>query len=284
MLGSALQMIRDCLKAEAMTTSDTVTAYFENLIEKRFCDARGLRLVDQDVVLEVDKFVSHDGDMHLDLRAPVRVRFDTGRVSPITGKPSRGRVDVKTGRGVVEVDSGAAAKDIETIGGVRHIPRDSGYFDMFKSTLAHEFSHVLDIICGIPRFKAKVEKARIPGETEDQYKVRYHTSAIESRGFTRQVLYVLSLRLEEKFTRMGTMAKPKADDAADRHTLLAGSPEAALDVAVRLKIMPKKFLPWLENIRKPEANPEIYKNLLREFAQLQALFRKRYSQAVYHGA
>lgn len=284
MNATALQLIQQCLKAEAMTTADAVTSYFESVIEREFCDARGLRLVDRDVVLEVEKFVAHDGDLHLDLRVPVRVLFDTGRISPLTGKPARGRADTKNGRGVVEVDTSASAKDIIDAGGVRRVPRTSSYFVMYKSTLCHEFTHVLDVVCGIPRFKVKIEKDRIPGETPEQYRVRYHTSAIESRAFTRQLLHVLSIRLDAKFTRMGGMARPKVDDVAERDTLLSGTPEEALAVAVKLKLVPVKLAPWLENISKPSAPPEIKANLLRELAQLQALFRKRYSQAVYHGA
>jgi len=283
MLGTALQLVRDCLVAEAaLLTADAVTAQLDEQIERAMCVAPGLRIQDTDLVLDVKNFVDHVGRLHEHVRAPVRVRFNTGRISPVSGKPVRGRMDAKLGRGVVELSTAQAEKDIIERGNMKLVPRDSMFFSLYKSTLAHEFTHVLDVITGIPRFKEQIESKRVPNETPEQYKVRYHNAPIEVRAFTRQLLYTLSMRLDAKGERMSSTRMSSKENAAwDK--ILNGHPEEVLRTCVELKVVAKKFLPWLENIEKnPESNA--LSNLHRDISLLQVQLRRKYKHATTTGA
>lgn len=282
MFGTALQLVRRHLLAEAaLLTADAVTAQLDDQIERSLCTAIGLRIQDTDMVLDVKNFVDHTGAQHEHIRVPARIRFNTGRISPVTGKPARGHMDMKLGCAVIELSTESAEKDVVERGSLKMVPRHSMFFSLFKSTLAHEMTHALDISTGIPRFKARVETKRLPDETQEQYRVRYHNAPIEVRAFTRQLLYTLSMRIDARGERM-TSTRMSTKENAAWYSILNGTPAELLATCVDLKIVAKKFLPWLENLQKNQESGAM-SNLYREITLLQEKLREKYEHATTTG-
>jgi hypothetical protein len=78
-------------------------------------------------------------------------------------------------------------------------------------------------------------------------------------------------------TRMST----KENEAWD--TILNGHPRDVLSACVEMKVVAKKFLPWLENIEKdPRSNA--LANLYSEISLLQVQLRKKYKHATTTGS
>lgn len=282
-MSPALTVLHACLASQALRTADPTSGYLDQLIERELCAAAGLRVAAKDIVLAPPVFTDHVGRLHTDIKIPVRIKYNTERESKATGKPVRGFVDVKLRRGVIEIATEKAGEPV-TVGGVDFIPRSSLYFTVYKSTLVHEMWHILTIVCGIPRFKSSVERHRVPGETEDEYKHRYRTSDGEVQSYTHQLTYVLTLRLEEKLARMAAHPRMSKSDIHEREVLLTGSPRELLALALELKILPKKLAPWVETIYN-EKTPESVRAILEsEVLKMQSVLRAKYRDVVYYGA
>jgi hypothetical protein len=282
---TALQLLSKFVIVCAVRSHDDVTQQLNTIIDRQFCDAQGLRLENVDFILEVTNFEDHLGNIHPNLSAPVRVKFDNREFGKgDKDKPSRGTMGVKLGAGIITLSTHAAAKDIKTIGGVKHLPRSSVYFTLFKSTLAHEFNHVLDINTKIPRFQKHIESVRIADEKYDEYKRRYYESPVEFRAHVRQLAYVLQMRLEEKFDRMVSVPRIKSDDIDDVVKILNDDIPTLVSVLQRLKIMPKKFGRFLVSILGEGAKPELTLALEKELQKMQSNLRKQYGSMFYYGA
>lgn len=253
--------------------SDDVARQIDRQIEENLCTPRGLKLVKTDFVLVVHNFEAHDGVVHKELRIPVRVRIGVDMTS-------RGRVELRGGAAVVYVDTEKAEKEIVEIGNVRCIPRTSDFFNTYKSTLVHELTHACDIITGVARFRGKDMKQLYPDP--DEYKVRYRTSDVEVRAYTRQLLWLLAQKLEDRVQQIHSMSRPASSSIDNLNAYLTAEPEKLLQHLREKKIVPLKLRNWLDTIQQHA--PEAYQKVLSSLGNLQASLRARYQHTLYSGA
>lgn len=255
--------------------SDDVARQIDRQIEENLCTPRGLKLAKTDFVLVVHNFEAHDGVVHNELRIPVRVRVGVG--VDIAG---RGTVAVREGRALVRVNPDKAEKEIVEVGGLRYIPRTSDFFNTYKSTLVHELTHACDILTGVSRFRPQDMKPLYPDP--DEYRVRYRTSDVEVRAYTRQLLWLLAQKLEDRVQQIHSMSRPASSSSDNLNAYLTAEPEKLLQHLREKKIVPLKLRNWLDTIQQHA--PEAYQKVLSSLGNLQASLRARYQYTLYSGA
>lgn len=255
--------------------SDDVARQIDRQIEENLCTPRGLKLDKTDFILVVHNFEAHDGVVHKELRIPVRVRVGVG-----VDIASRGAITVRDGRALVRVNPDKAEKEIIEVGGAHYIPRASDFFNTYKSTLVHELTHACDILTGISRFRPQDMKPKYPDP--DEYKVRYRTSDVEVRAYTRQLLWLLAQKLEDRVQQIHSMSRPATTSVDNLDAYLTAEPEKLLQHLREKKIVPLKLRNWLDTIQQHA--PEAYQKVLTSLGSLQESLRVRYQNTLYSGA